>query len=137
MKFELLTKEADAIDYVTIVNKSFDKNYDCKNIELDNNQRVLLLKDNDKVIGGALITLKKDPLSLKKSFFIDYICIEEKYRGQRLGLKLFREIESMARKENCDSLELVSSKKRETARKLYISEGMSIKDTNLFIKDLV
>lgn len=132
MEFCFLKDEVK--DFVELVNKSFNMNADYNNFKLDDNQRVLLLKDNSIIVGGALITVKSDPIKNIKSFYLDYICISEDYRNMGLGSKLFKEIERIAKEEKIDNIQLTSSKKREYARKMYLKENMEIKDTDLFIK---
>ena len=134
MKFEYYKNEPKEL--FDLINECFDLNVSYNGIDISDNQRFLLLRNNDELIGCSLITLKKDPIRNLKTFYLDYICIKKSYRGQGLGHKLFQEIERIARSENIDYLELTSNKSRISARKLYLEEQMKIKDTDLFIKYL-
>ena len=93
------------------------------------------LRENE-IIGTCLITLKNNPINNTKTFYLDYICIKEEYRNRGLGSKIIKEVERIARSENINYLELTSNRNREYARKMYFNEGMTIKDTDVFIKEL-
>lgn len=123
-------------EVIKLINESFNSNAKKENFSLQDNQRMLLLKDDNKVIGATLITLKKDPIWNAKKFYLDYVCIDKAYRNKGLGEKMFDEIEKIAYEEDIDVLELTSNKTRTAARNLYIKKGMSIKDTDIFIKNL-
>lgn len=123
-------------EFVELVNVCFNKNADYKNFKLLDNQKVLLMKDNDIIVGGCLITTKHDPIKNEDSFYLDYLFVKEEYRGMGLGRKLFDEVESIARKEKMVSIQLTSNSKRETARKMYLNCQMEIVDTDLFVKRL-
>ena len=114
-------------EVVNLINKVFDKNGKKENFKLLDTQRILLLKDDNKVIGTTMITLKNDPIKNEKTFYLDYICIDNNYRKLGLGEKMFKEVEKIAFEEGIDYLELTSNKKRVAARSLYTKMGMEIK----------
>ena len=134
MKFEFFTDEIDEIS--SLMKESFNIEIKTNELKLQNNQKILLLKDNTIVVGLALITLKEDPFKNKKIFYIDYLCIREKYQHQSLGRKMFEEIIRLAKDNGINRIELTSRKERVAARKIYFDYGMSVKDTDLFILDL-
>ena len=134
MEFKYLTDEIE--DVLNLINSVFNTNSKKENFILLDTQRMLILKDNNKVIGATLITLKNDPIKNQKSFYLDYVCISLEYQHQGLGRKMFREIERIALEDQIDYIQLTSNPKRCNARKLYQSEGMEIIDTDLFIKKL-
>ncbi len=134
MKFSYFIDEYD--ETLELINKSFDTNASKETFILANNQKLLLLKNESEIIGTCLITLKNNPVNNTKTFYLDYICIKEEYRNRGLGSKIIKEVETIARKENINYLELTSNKNREYARKMYLNEGMTIKDTNVFVKEL-
>ncbi len=119
-------------EVLKLIKESFD--IDGNNIVLQDNQRIILMKDNDKVIGLSVITLKNDPIRIVKTFYLDYFCVAKDYRNKHLGTELFKEIETNAIKDNIDYIELTSNEKRVEARTLYIKNGMEVIDTDLFRK---
>lgn len=134
MKFKFLSDEIDGT--LNLINRIFGISAKKENFKLLDNQRMLLLKDDDDVIGCTLITLRNDPIKNMTAFHLDYVCISEDYQRQGLGKKLFEQVERIAREENIDSIQLTSNKSRTVARNLYFDEGMEIVDTDLFIKKL-
>lgn len=132
MNFTYLTNEIE--ETVSLINSVFNTICDPNNFKLMDNQKVLLLKENNIVIGVTMITLKCDPIKNTKTYYLDYICIKEDYQHMGLGRKMFEEVLRIAKEDNIDYIELTSRKERETARKIYQEYGMTIKDTDLFIK---
>ena len=101
------------------------------------NYKFVVVKENNKVVATSLLTTLFDPIKNYKVMHIDYLCVEESYRGRGIGNYLFDSIEKHAREENINVLKLTSNPLRVTARKMYVSKGMRMIDTNLFIKDLI
>lgn len=132
MDFVFYTNETEEV--LGLVKEVFKIDNDNNKIELQDNQKILLLKNNDKVIGLTLITLKNDPFKNQKSYYLDYVCIKEEYRHQQLGKKMFNKIMEMAIDNKIDNIELTSNKNRTEARNMYINCGMDIKDTDVFVK---
>ena len=134
MIFSFLKNEKK--DVIDLINKVFNKNAKEDLFYLQPNQRFLLLKDRNIVIGTTLITEKYDPINGVKSFYLDYVCISEEYRGKGLGEKMLKEIEKIAKEEHIKRIELTSNKKRVCARNLYQKWGMEVVDTDLFSKNI-
>lgn len=123
-------------EIINLINDSFETSVNVSKIELLNNQRILLLKDNNRVIGVTIITLKLNPIKKKKTFYLDYVCIDKNYRQQGLGEKMLKEVERIAKEENIDYIELDSNKKRVAARNLYAKLNFEIEDKDLFKKSV-
>lgn len=133
MEFKYLTNEKEEV--IKLINEAFNKDFD-NNFTLMNNQTILLLKENNIVIGASLITEKNDPFKHTSTYYIDYLCIKKEYEHKGLGTLLLNKIYEIAKENNINFLELTSNKKRERARKMYINFGMKIKDTDIFIKEI-
>ena len=132
MNFTYLTNEIN--ETVDLINSIFNTCGSSNDFKLMENQKVLLLKDNNTVIGATLITLKNDPIKNIKTYYLDYICIKKEYQKMGLGRKMFEELLNIAKENNIDYIELTSREERTAARKMYLDYGMTIKDTDLFIK---
>lgn len=135
MNFTFYKNETEEV--IKLINDSFDIENKNKKLDLQNNQRILLLKDNNIVIGLSLITLKVDPIKNKKTFYLDYFCIAKEYRNKHFGTFLFEKIEKIAKEEKIDYIELTSNKNRVNARKLYEKNGMEVIDTDIFRKRVI
>ena len=134
MNFNFFTNEID--DIYELIKEAFEIQLNKDNFILQDNQKILMLKNEGKVIGMSMITLKKDPIKNKNTYYLDYICIKKEFQHQSLGKKIFEKIIEIAKENGIDSIELTSNKKRTIARKIYLDYGMIIKDTDLFIKEL-
>jgi len=132
MEFKYLTYEKE--DVIKLINEIFNKNFNSDFILMDN-QKVLLLKGNDKVIGTTLITEKYDPFKKCKTYYLDYLCIRREYEHKGLGTLLLKKVLEIAKDNNIDFIELTSNKNRERARKMYLKFGMKIRDTDIFVKE--
>ena len=133
MEFKYLTNEKE--DVVNLINEVFDKKFN-SDFTLMNNQKILLLKDKDVLIGTSLITEKIDPFKKSKTYYIDYLCIKKEYENRGLGSLLFSKILEIAKENDINYIELTSNKKRKRARDMYLRFGMEIKQTDLFIKEI-
>ena len=134
MDFVFFTNEFEEV--LELITNIFNINVENKLFDLQDNQKILLLKDNNKVIGLTMITLKNDPFKNKKSYYLDYVCIKEEYRHKSLGRKMFDKVVEIAKENKIDFIELTSNKNRIDARKMYLNCGMTIKDTDVFIKQI-
>lgn len=132
MNFAFLTNEIDEV--VSLINDVFNENCNSESFQLLDNQKVLLLKNNNEVIGTVIITLKNNPVKNQKSYYLDYVCIKDDYQHQGYGRKIMEEVFKIAKENNIDYVELTSNKDRVIARKMYQDLGMNIKDTDIFIK---
>ncbi len=136
MNFKILDNLTDERKVIELIKKTFDFESDLKEIEQVNNVKFLILKNNDDVIACTMITKKIDPIKNISTFYLDYICVDNQYRHQGIGTKMLNEVEKIAKEENINYLELTSNEKRYYAREMYQKFGFTIKDTDLFVKEL-
>ena len=135
MNFVFFTNESEEV--LSLIKDVFKIESDNKTVKLQDNQRILLLKDNNnKVIGLTMITLKYDPFKDQKTYYLDYVCIKEEYRHQQLGKKMFDKVMEIAIENKIDNIELTSNKSRVEARNMYMNCRMNIKDTEVFVKEV-
>ena len=89
----------------------------------------------DKVLGYVFCCLRKPPLShtmqQKKTFFIDDLCVDERYRGLKIGEKLFRFAASQAKETGCAFLTLNVWEGNDAAMRFYKKMGMKPKETEM------
>lgn len=136
MNFELL-KEEDYDKYLVLIKRAFARVGLKENLsKMDDSTRILVLKDGNNLVGSSMIRYIYNPIKDKKTFYLDYICVSPDYQNQGIGKKIMMEIKRVATEEAIDRLELTSNSKRCYARKLYISFGMTIRDTDVFEMDI-
>lgn len=98
-------------------------------------QDYLVLENNGEVVGfGALISYYLPTVGMVGK--IEEIIVDEKFRGQGLGRKLLEKLLKTATNKKLVKVQLTSNPKRIAARKLYESLGFTMKDTDVFIKEL-
>ncbi|MBJ9984859.1 GNAT family N-acetyltransferase [Acinetobacter sp. S40] len=54
---------------------------------------------------------------------VAYLCVEKKFRGQKVGQALLAYAEEIARQRGCDRMELHSSDHRKLAHQFYLAQG--------------
>ena len=134
MQIKFLEDEKEEV--INLINGIFNTAGTIDNFKLGNNQRFLIIKNDNHVIGTTLITEKNDPIKGIKSFYLDYVCVKKEFRHMGLAKKMFSEIEKIAKEENVRKIELTSNNERKEAIEFYKKEVMKKKDTNLFEKYL-
>ncbi len=135
MKFGFL-EENDIDSLCELLEEAFSLKVSSKAIEktLGTTTKFLCAKDNDKVVGTVMITIKNDPVKDKKIYYLDYFSVLSNYQNKKIGTNLLLEIERLAKENNIYSINFTSSSKRIYARKIYNNLGYNIKDTDSFYK---
>lgn len=134
MVFEVL-KEENKKQVLDLIEESFDIKSD-NGILLGSNYKFVVFKEDINIVATAMLTTLMDPIKNIKKMHIDYFCVSKDYRERGIGRQFFDEIESLAKQEGVNLLELTSNPKRESARRLYLDKDMILLDTNVFIKNL-
>lgn len=134
MNIELLTKE-DIDAYSEFIVKVFDYDINSESMEeCINNNKVLIIKENNKIIASLTYEQRKDYVKNKKYYFISYFGVLKEYRREGLGTKLFNYLKEEIEKNNIDYIELTSGNHRKAAHYFYRSRDFKIKDTTVFVK---
>ena len=134
MDVELLKKE-DIDAYSEFIVKVFDYDLDAKVMEeCINNNKVLIIKKDEKIIASLTYEERKDYIKNKRFYFISYFGVVKEYRREGLGTKLFDYLKEEIEKNNIDYIELTSGNHRKAAHYFYRKRNFKIKDTTVFIK---
>ncbi len=107
-----------------------------KLILTDDNRPIFVAVDsNDYVCGYAFCIIKNQSFTNNmiqfKTLFIDDLCVDEKYRGNGIGKKLFEFLKSEAEKLGCYDITLNVWNGNVSAEKFYENLGMRPKETQL------
>ena len=97
----------------------------------------LVAEEDEKVVGYALVSRSIDPILKHTNFWIDYVCVDQNYRGRGIARGLLTRIEEIAISEGVKMLQMTSSRFRTSARKLYIDLGYIIRESDIFRKVLL
>lgn len=103
---------------------------------LDQDNQILLASLNGIVVGCAFISFNMDYIRNRKTSFVSYVAVDNSYRRQGIGSRLFSEIEKRSRIMSCSAIELTSADFRESAHAFYQSLDFTKKKTTVFIKEL-
>lgn len=108
-----------------------------ESFKLDKNKYIQLVAVVENVVVGySIVSRNFDPILKRYNFWIDYVCVNQEYRGRGIAKKLLLEIEKIAIDEDVLLLQLTSSRFRTSARKLYLDMGYEIRESDIFRKVL-
>ena len=120
-----------------VLNEIKEALVDSNSLDLDRDRYVQLVYVLDDVVVGYLIASRSfDPIIKKNNYWIDYVCVDEEYRGRGIARELLKKIEDIASLDNAMFLQLTSSRFRTSARKLYLDLGYQIRESDIFRKVL-
>ena len=105
-----------------------------KNIS-DNIELLMVFKD--EVIGYLNLNKNIDMITGENYFYVNYVCVKKSFRRWGVAKKMFMEVFSICLKNNIKYLELTSNDSRVAAHKLYESLGFSVRETNVFRKEIL
>ncbi len=97
----------------------------------------LLVVFNDEVIGYLNLNKNIDMITGENYFYVNYVCVKKSFRRLGVAKKMFMEVFSICLKNNIKYLELTSNDSRVAAHKLYESLGFSVRETNVFKKEIL
>lgn len=89
------------------------------------------------VVGYYYLEETIDIIRNIKTFHVEYVCVDEEYRGKGIGKIMMEHALNFAKEKKASRLELTSGNKREAAHKLYLSMGYEKRDTSVFRKELL
>ena len=103
-------------------------------------QQEMLVADLDGEAVGLLICLVRHicggPIREREVLFVDSMAVEERFRGQGIGSKLFDALLQMCRERGYDGLELQVNARNQAARAMYEKYGFTEKSVNMEYKGL-
>ena len=109
--------------------------YRKSNMKDDKSFEYVAVLDNN-VVGYFVLNEMKDIVRNINRFHVDYVCVDENYRGLGIGKKMMEEAIRISKEKGISVLELTAGNKRIEAHKLYLSLGFEIRDSAIFRKEL-
>ena len=138
MKYEIRNlKISDSKNLLLLLSNIFKTNIKeeyIKNIVNKNNVIDLVAIYQNELIGHAMVEIHNDLFTNEKYIYLNYFCVDEKYRCHGIGEKLLKRIEALALENNIDYMKFTSGNKRIEAHRFYKNRGYTIRDTSVFIK---
>ena len=89
------------------------------------------------VVGYFILNEMIDIIRNFKVYHIDYVCVDDNYRGKGIGTTMMNFAIQYAKENNIRRLELTSSNSRISAHKLYEKMGFDKRDSSIFRKELI
>lgn len=119
------------------LNEILKESYNLEKSGRKSNNIELVAWCDEKVVGYLVVNRNYDSINGIYYFHINYVCVRSEYRNQGIATKLLQEVFKIAKDKNISYIELTSNKKREVAQHLYQKNGFSIRDTNVFRKEIL
>lgn len=102
------------------------------------NNEIFIAKDEEKVIGYAIISIKERigviGMHDRKVIDLEAICVDEKYRGKGVGRKIIKYLIEYGKQKGCTDFYLNVYKDNLKARKFYEDLGMKVRNINYSMK---
>lgn len=93
-------------------------------IKNQSNDVVLTAKIQGEIVGFAKIEIHQDIFEECKPYATIWsVRVKKEYRRNKIGTKLFKEIERLAKQRNCDFMCLMAEKENKIANDFYQSLG--------------
>lgn len=98
-------------------------------------QQQVLVADLAGEVVGLMICLERHisggPMRERTVLFVDSMAVEERYRGQGIGRKMFDYVLGLCREKEYDGLELQVNARNAAARAMYEKYGFTEKSVNM------
>ncbi|MCU4412836.1 GNAT family N-acetyltransferase [Acinetobacter sp. WU_MDCI_Axc73] len=89
----------------------------------DADQYVLIAQIEAEIAGFLSLSIIPQIATEGDFARVAYLCVNEQFRGQKIGQALLASAEDIARKRGCDRMELHSSDHRKQAHLFYLAQG--------------
>lgn len=116
-------------DYFIKGKRKYEEN-ELRKILDDDTSPIFVCEEECDVKGYAFCIIQDfshcDNLHPDKSLYIDDICVDEKYRRQGIGKKLYKHVVQYAKEERCFNISLNVWDKNPEAKAFYENMGMTV-----------
>ena len=100
---------------------------------IDNNLLIVAVND-EKVVGFLMYIVNKvdfDNQVERTVYRVDAVAVDEEYRGQGIGHKLFDYLKDIAKDNKIDAIELQVNSENKAAKAMYEKYGFTDKSINM------
>jgi len=125
-------------DDLESLNNLLNEVYEVKRCGLTTNGNIeLVAVFNNEIVGYTIINKLYNVIENCYYAHINYVCVLKEYRNKGIASKIFNEVFNICKEESIKYLELTSNSSRVEAHKLYKNLGFSIRETDVFRKELI
>lgn len=119
------------------VNKILNSAFEEQKSEFnDNNITEIVAEVDNLVVGYLILTKVLNPVKNRYYYLVDYVCVDDDYRGNGIGKELLSYAEEYAKSNKAIYLQLTCSTFRTSAHELYKKCGYKKRDSYLYRKGL-
>jgi GNAT superfamily N-acetyltransferase len=86
-------------------------------------------------VGMATMSLVLGPVAGRVAYLEDFV-VSREARGQRVGSKLWREVEKWSVEQGAEKIEFTSNPKRQAAHAFYLAQGAKVRESTVFRYDI-
>ena len=126
---EYLDDDFDEVDRILYESLNYKKS----GIKDDKSHEFVGVYDS-KVIGYFILNEMTDIVRNLKIYHLDYVCVDNEYRGRGFGKKMMEWAINYAKDTGACRIECTSGNQRIAAHKLYLGLGFEKRDSSIFRK---
>lgn len=126
-------KETELSQVASLVQRVFGYDSNPQNLGIGDFAVVAVI--DGCVIGQILVHPIVDPFLNRTQYYLQDICVDEKYRSQGIASRLMHFVFEIAQENHIFRIFLTSSRNRQRAHALYEKFGFYVRDSDIFAKD--
>lgn len=126
----------DFNDVINLVKDNFNISDNIKSLDDNLNSFGIVATINEKIVGYLRVDKLYNPFKKCYYYFLSYVCVNSNYQNMSIGTEMLEFIFNYAKNDSVSYIELTSRSSREAANHLYLKTGFTIRDTNVFRKDI-
>ncbi|MBQ2639808.1 MAG: GNAT family N-acetyltransferase [Bacilli bacterium] len=134
MKINIRTYKTSDKDSLNILLREV---YDLEKKENTTNNIEIVAEYNNQIIGYLTINKLYDSVRNINYAFLNYVCVQKEYRNNGIASNMLEYVFNICKKINISYIELTSNDRRIEAQHLYENRGFSIRETNVFRKEIL
>lgn len=92
---------------------------------------------SNMIVGYLTINKLYDSVLGCNYCYVNYVCVKKEYMHKGIATSLFNKVFEICKNENISYIELTSNPSRIEARGLYDKLGFSIRETNVYRKEIL
>lgn len=126
----------DFNEVITLLKNYFSINNNINSLKDNDNSFGIVAVINNIIVGYIRVDKLFNPFKNNSYYFLNYVCVDNNYQNMNIGTQMLEFIFNKAKKNNISYIELTSRASRKAANHLYLKNGFTIRDTNVFRKDI-
>lgn len=126
----------DFNEVINLVKDNFNISDNIKSLEDNLNSFGIVAIIDKKIVGYLRVDKLYNPFKKCYYYFLSYVCVNSNYQNMSIGTKMLEFVFNYAKNDDVSYIELTSRSSRKAANHLYLKTGFTIRDTNVFRKEM-